>query len=129
MSAIGTCFDLLRSPLDFLWANTLVVNGPYTSSEQIPDAMSPWRLISVDHLYGAGCLSSYKRLGVAPRLCTGWTVRGSKAGVDEIFRTSSDQPCGPPSLLHMSSGSFPRLKRPGRCVDDPPHLAPRLKKG
>jgi len=28
----------------------------------------------------------------------------------------------------MGTGSFPGLKRPGRGVDHPPHLAPRLKK-
>ena len=28
----------------------------------------------------------------------------------------------------MGTGSFPGVKRPGRGVDHPPHLAPRLKK-
>jgi len=28
----------------------------------------------------------------------------------------------------MGTGSFPRIKRPGRGVDHPPPLAPRLKK-
>jgi len=28
----------------------------------------------------------------------------------------------------MGTGSFPELKRPGRGVGHPPHLAPRLKK-
>jgi len=121
---IGTCFDLLRSPLGFLWVKSLVVrvHRPYTSSAQIPGAMS------ADHLYGAGCLSPYWCLGVAPRLYTGWTVRGSNAVRDEICRTRSDRPWGPPSLLYMSSGSFTGVKRPGRGLDHPPHLAPRLKK-
>ena len=36
---------------------------------------------------------------------------------------------GPPSLLNKGCRvSFPGVKRPGRCVDHPPHLAPRLKK-
>jgi len=29
----------------------------------------------------------------------------------------------------MGTGSFTGVKRPGRGVDHPPHLAPRLKKG
>jgi len=29
---------------------------------------------------------------------------------------------------YTMGGSFPGVKRPGRCVDRPPHLAPRLKK-
>jgi len=28
----------------------------------------------------------------------------------------------------MSTGSFPRVKWPGRGIDHPPHLVPRLKK-
>jgi len=28
----------------------------------------------------------------------------------------------------MRTGSFPEVKRPGRGVDNPPHLAPRLKR-
>ena len=39
-----------------------------------------------------------------------------------------DRPWGPPSLVYMGTGSFPGVKRPGRGVDHPPHLAPRLKK-
>jgi len=33
-----------------------------------------------------------------------------------------------PASYTMGTGSFPGLKRPGRGVDHPPHLAPRLKK-
>jgi hypothetical protein len=39
MSSIGTCFDLLRSSFDFLCAKSLVVNGSYSSSAQIPPAV------------------------------------------------------------------------------------------
>jgi len=28
----------------------------------------------------------------------------------------------------MGTGSLPRVKRPGRGVDHPPHLLPRIKK-
>jgi hypothetical protein len=60
------------------------------------------------------------------RLATGWTARESNPGGGEIFRTGLDQPWDPPSLLH--NGSFPGVKRPGRGVDRPPQLEPRLKK-
>ena len=46
----------------------------------------------------------------------------------EILRTGPDRPWGPPSPCTMSSGSFPGVKNPGRCVDHPLHLAPRVKK-
>jgi hypothetical protein len=51
------------------------------------------------------------------RLATGWAVWGSNPGGYEIFRTRSDRPWGPPSLLY---GSFPGVKRPGRGADHPP---------
>jgi len=48
----------------------------------------------------------------------------------KIFRTRPDRSWGPPSLLYNGYRvSFPGVKRPGRAVDHPPHLAPRLKKG
>ena len=33
-----------------------------------------------------------------------------------------------PAPCTMGTGSVPGVKRPGRGVDHPPHLAPRLKK-
>jgi hypothetical protein len=33
-----------------------------------------------------------------------------------------------PAFYTTDTGSFPGVKRPGRGVDHPPHLAPRLKK-
>ena len=33
-----------------------------------------------------------------------------------------------PASYTMGTGSFPGVKRPGRGLDHPPHLAPRLKK-
>ena len=61
-------------------------------------------------------------------LATGWTVRESNPGGGEIFNTRPDLPWGPPSLLYSVTGSFSVVKRPGPCVDRPPHIAPRLKK-
>jgi hypothetical protein len=71
------------------------------------------------------------RAGIAQsvwRLDTDWMVRGSNSGGGEIFCTRPDQPWGLPSLLYMGTGSFPGVKRPGRGIDHPPHLAPRLRK-
>jgi hypothetical protein len=46
----------------------------------------------------------------------------------EIFRTLKAAVGGPPSLLHNGYWvSFPGVKRPGRGVDRPSHLAPKLK--
>ena len=59
----------------------------------------------------------------------GWTVRGHKPGVCEIFHTRPDRPWGPPSLLYNRYRVFPwGVRRPERGVDHPHHLAPRLKK-
>ena len=38
---------------------------------------------------------------------TGWTVRGSNPGGDEIFRTCPYRPWGPPSLLYNGYRVFP----------------------
>jgi hypothetical protein len=62
-------------------------------------------------------------------LATGWTVRGSNPSGAEIFRSRPDRPWVPPSLLYNGYRvSFLVVKRPGRDVDHPPDLLPRLKK-
>jgi len=45
---------------------------------------------------------------------------GSNLGGDEIFRTSSDRPWGPPNLLHNGYRVFPGC-RGGRDVGLTPH--------
>jgi hypothetical protein len=45
---------------------------------------------------------------------------GSNSSGGEIFRTSPDRPWGHPASYSMGTGSFPRLKRPGRGVDHSP---------
>ena len=62
------------------------------------------------------------------RLATGWKIRESNPGGGEIFRTRTDRPWGPLSLLHNGYQVFPGVKRPGRGVDHPPRLALKLKK-
>jgi len=55
--------------------------------------------------------------------------RGSNPSGGEISGTRPDRHLGPPSLLYnWYRVSFQGVKRPGRGVDHPPHLAPRLKK-
>jgi hypothetical protein len=69
-------------------------------------------------------ISGSKVAGVAQsvqRLATGWTVRGSNPSGDEIFRTH-------PASYTVSTGSFLGVKRPGRGVDHPPHIALKLRK-
>ena len=46
----------------------------------------------------------------------------------EIFRNHADRPWGPPSLLYNGYRVFPGVNRPGRVVNHPSHLEPRLKK-
>jgi hypothetical protein len=53
-------------------------------------------------------------------LATDWTVHGSSPDEGEIFRS---QP-----TIQWLPGLFAGVKRPGRAVNHPPHLAPRLKK-
>jgi hypothetical protein len=63
------------------------------------------------------------------RLATGWTARGSNPSGGDIYSTRPDWSWGPRSLLYNGYRlSFTGVKRPGRGVDHPPHLAPRLRK-
>ena len=63
------------------------------------------------------------------RLAAGWTSGGLNPGGGQIFRTRPDLSWGPTSLLYNEYRvSFPGVKRLGRGVDHPPHLASRLKK-
>jgi len=63
------------------------------------------------------------------RLSTGWTVRGSKPGGGEIFRTCPDRPWGPPSLLYNGYRVFSGGKeRPGRDADPSPPSSVVVKK-
>ena len=57
------------------------------------------------------------------------SLRGSHPGGSEIFLTRPHRPWGPRSFLH-NGYRVPslRLKRPGCGTDQPPLLAPRLKK-
>ena len=56
------------------------------------------------------------RAGIAQsvkRLATGWMVQGSNPGVGKIFRTRSDRPWGPPSLLYNRYRVYPEDESAG----------------
>jgi hypothetical protein len=66
-------------------------------------------------------------VGIATRY--GLDGPGSNPGWGEIFRTRPDLLWGQPSLIYNGYRvSAPGVKRLGRGVDYPPHLALRLKK-
>jgi len=71
---------------------------------------------------GRDCLvGSATRYGLdSPRTESRWEVRFSA-------HVQSGAEAHPASYT-MGIGSFPGVKRPGRGVDHPPHLAPKLKK-
>jgi hypothetical protein len=55
------------------------------------------------------------------RLATSWTVRGSKPGRGEIFRTRPDRPGAHSAIYTMGTGSLSRgIKQPGRGVTHHP---------
>ena len=57
------------------------------------------------------------------------TVRGSNPGGGTRFSASVQTgPEAHPASCTMATGSFPGVKRPGRGVNHPSHIAPRLKK-
>jgi hypothetical protein len=59
-----------------------------------------------------------------------WTVRGSNPGGCEIFRTRSDRPWGPPSLLYNGYRVFPEGKeRPERDAEPSPPYSAVVMKG
>ena len=72
-------------------------------------------------IHGPGRLSRYSDSLLAGRL-------GGRIPVGiENFRTRPDQPWGPTSILYIRYRvSFPGVKRPGRGVNQPRHLAARL---
>jgi len=72
-------------------------------------------------------------LDSAVGIATGYGLRAGRSGdripVGSTF--SAPVHTGPgahPASYKMCTGSFSAVKRPGRGVDHPPHLAPKLKK-
>jgi hypothetical protein len=58
----------------------------------------------------------------------GWTVRRLKSGGGEVSASVQTGPAAYSASYTMVTGSFPGVKRLGRGVDQPSHLALRLKK-
>ena len=78
-------------------------------------------------VFGNGVLMWAAMTQSVERLATCWTVRDSNPCRGEIFRTRPDRRWGPRNLLYNGYRvPFPGVKRPGRGVDHPPHLAPTL---
>ena len=66
-------------------------------------------------------------VGIATRY--GLEVQGIESRWGRDFPRPSRPALGAhPASYTMGTGSFVRVKRPGRDIDHPPHLAPRLKK-
>ena len=57
----------------------------------------------------------------------GWTVRRSNPGGARFSAPVQNRPGAHAASYSKGTGSFPGVKRPGRGVEHPPHLAPRLK--
>jgi hypothetical protein len=73
------------------------------------------------------CVGRGRSVGIATRYVLDGPGIESRWG--EIFRTRPGRPWGPLCLLYNGYRvSFPGVKRPGRGVDHPQHLAPRLRK-
>jgi hypothetical protein len=77
--------------------------------------------------------TTYRRRGSSVGKATGYgldgPVRGSNSCGDAIFRTCSDRPCGPPSILYNKYHVFPGgKKRPGRESDPSPPSNTAVKK-
>ena len=71
----------------------------------------------------AGIAQSVQRLSTelnGPGIESRWETR--------FLTAVQTGPGAHPASYKVGTGSFPVLKRPGRGVDHPPNLAPRLKK-
>jgi hypothetical protein len=58
----------------------------------------------------------------------GWTVRGSNPGGARFSAPAQTGPGAHPTFYTMGTVSFLEGKSPGRGVEHPMHLAPKLKK-
>jgi hypothetical protein len=70
------------------------------------------------------------RAGIAQsvqRLATGWTVRGSNPGGDDIFSTAQTGPGAHPAIYTMGTESFPGVKQSRRGVDHAPSSSAEVK--
>ena len=82
---------------------------------------------AVFHSYRTGATGRDSSVGLATR----YRMDGPGIEFPVGARFSTALQTGPgahPSSFTVGTGSFPGVKRPGRGVDRPPHLASRLKK-
>ena len=80
-------------------------------------------------IYGAytSALGRDSSVGIATRYGLDGPGIESRWGA-RFFVSVQTGPGTHPASYTMGTGSFPGVKRPGRGVDHPPHLASRLKK-
>ena len=81
----------------------------------------PWR----KHIYIYIYENRYSAVGIATRY--GLDARDRSLVGPRISSPVQTGPVGPPNLLHFGYRFFPRGEAAGRGVDNPPHIAPRLK--
>ena len=74
-------------------------------------------------IYGPGWLSRY-----SDSLRAGLSGNRTPVGGARFSAPVQTGPGAHPASYTMGTGTFPGVKRPGRDVDHPPHLAPRWKK-
>jgi hypothetical protein len=96
------------------WSCTFILfRFSWRSAKLSADALLP---------YGPGYLSRY-----SDSLWAGRSGDRMPVGACFSLHVQTD-PGAHPASCTMGTGSCPGVKRPGRGVDHPPHIAPRLKK-
>ena len=125
--------------LNTLFSNTLILRSSLNVRDQVSDRYKTtgylylcviWSVCFLLHINYCHCYFSGPGSSVGIATGYGWTVRGSNPGGGEIFRTSSDRPCDPPSLLCNGYRVFPGdEERPGHYADPSPPFSAVVMKG
>ena len=109
--------------------------GAYEAEEKYIGCFGGDKLNEGDHLEEVGIDGVIILNGVARNSSVGIATRYGLdgPGIESRWgsRFSAPVQTGPgahPASYTMDTGSFPGVKRSGRGVDHPPHLAPRLRK-
>jgi hypothetical protein len=95
-----------------------------TRTYVLPAPRTKVELFSFPHF-----LSMESRESAIGRLATGWTIRGSNLGGNEIFRIHPDRHWGPPSLLYKGYRFFPGGKAAGAWRWPPTPSSAEVKEG
>jgi hypothetical protein len=84
------------------------------------------KLEPISHSRAAAVWSRDSSVGIGTRY--GLEGSGSNPGGARFSAAVQTGPGAHPASYAMGTGFVAGVKRPGRSVDQPPHLAPRLKK-